>query len=303
MTRKGDFMKPKTILVSAVSLLVLVMAAYSQAPAPQAPQEPAQPAAPAAPQVQETSANLPCLGKFASYEEAEEFLRTANIVKSKGVPVGVTLPQRMTLEKDGRQETAVFKTIDERKPGITRLQAGPEVDFKDSWKFEIAAYELNRMLKMDMIPPVVERMHRTQKGSLQLWIDGCMTELERTNKKMQPPGPMSWRQQIFKVRVFDNLIYNIDRNLGNLLITPEWRLIMIDHTRCFKSLGELRAPKDLTFFSRSLMESLQGLNKKDCEERCGKYLTDPEIRSLLERRDKILALFQKDADTPGAVYP
>jgi hypothetical protein len=296
-------MKPKTILVCVVAFLALSLLTYSQAPAPQAPQEPAQPAAPAAPQVQQAPAKPPCLGKFATYEEAEEFLRTAKIIKSKGVPVGVTLPQKITLEKDGRQETAVFKAIDVRKTGVTPLGTGPEVDFKDSWKFEIGAYELNKMLDMNVIPPVVERTHATQKGSLQLWIDGCMTELERTKKKIQPPGPMSWRQQIFKVRVFDNLIYNIDRNLGNLLITPDWQLIMIDHTRCFKSLGELRAPKDLTFFSKSLMESLKGLNKKDLEERCGKYLTGMEISSMLERRDKILAMYQKIADTPGAVYP
>ncbi len=293
-------MNPRTILVSVVAFLALALLTYPQVPAPQAPQEPARPAAP---QVQQAPAKLPCLGKFASYEEAEEFLRSAKIIKSKGVPGGVTLPQKMTLEKDGRQEFAVFKTIDERKSGLTQLRTGPEVDFKDSWKFEIAAYELNKMLNMDMIPPVVERTHGMQKGSMQLWIDGCMTELERSTKKMQPPGPMGWRQQIYKVRVFDNLIYNIDRNLGNLLITPDWRLIMIDHTRCFKSMGELRMAKDLTFFSKSLMESLRGLNEKDCEARCGKYLTGPEIKSTLERRDKILALYEKAADTPGAVYP
>jgi hypothetical protein len=296
-------MKPKTFFVCIVACLVLSLVTYSQEPAPQAPQEPVQPAAPAAPQAQPAPAKPPCLGKFATYEEAEEFLKTAKIIKSKGVPVGVTLPQKMTLEKDGRQEFAVFKMIDERKQGITQLAAGPQVDFKDSWKFELAAYELNRMLNMNMIPPVVERTYGTQKGSLQLWIDGCMTELERTNKKIQPPGPMGWRQHIFKVRVFDNLIYNIDRNLGNLLITPDWQLIMIDHTRCFKSLGELKTPKDLTFFSKSLMESLKGLNEKDVEARCGKHITIMEIRSMLERRDKILALYEKIAETPGAVYP
>lgn len=286
-----------------VAFLVLGLLAYSQAPASQTSQEPAQPASPVTPEVQKAPATLPCLGKFATYEEAEEYLRTAKIVKSKGVPGGVTLPQKMTLEKDGRQEAAIFKTIDERKSGLVQLRTGPEVDFKDSWKFEIAAYELNKMLKLDMIPPVVERMYGTQKGSLQLWIDGCMTEMERANKKMQPLGPMGWRQQMYKVRVFDNLIYNIDRNLGNLLITQDWQLIMIDHTRCFKSLGELRTPKDLTFFSMSLMQSLKELNKKDCAERCGKYLTGPEISTMLERRDKIVALYEKVAGTAGAAYP
>lgn len=296
-------MKPRTIAAILMAFLTLTFAAYSMMPLQEAPQEPAQPAAAAAPQAQQAPSRPPCLGKFDTYEEAEEFLTTAQIVKSKGVPVGVTLPREVTLEKDGRQETAVFKTIDDRKPGLTQLKTGPEIDFKDSWKFEIAAYELNRMLNLDMIPPVVERKYGTQKGSLQLWIDGCMTETERSTKKIQPPGPMGWRQQIFKVRVFDNLIYNFDRNLGNLLITPDWRLIMIDHSRSFKSLDALRSPKDLTFFSASLMESLQALNKEDLEAKCGHYLNGFEIGTLLKRRDRILAIYRKVVDTPGAVYP
>jgi hypothetical protein len=299
----GHAMKPRIKAACVVAFLVLTLVAYSVVPAQQAPQEPAQPATAAAPQAQQAPSKPPCLGKFDSYEEAEEFLRTAQIVNSKGVPVGVTLPREMTLEKDGRQELAVFKTIDERKSGVTQLRTGPEVDFKDSWKFEIAAYELNRMLNLNMIPPVVERKHGTQKGSLQLWIDGCMTETERSTKKIQPPGPMGWRQQMFKVRVFDNLIYNIDRNLGNLLITPDWQLIMIDHSRSFKSLDALKSPKDLTFFSASLMKSLEALNKDDLEAKCGDYLTGFEISTLLKRRDRILAMYRKVADTPGAVYP
>jgi hypothetical protein len=296
-------MKPRTIAAYLMAFLLLSLAAYSMMPVQEAPQEPAQPAAAAAPQAQRVPSKPPCLGKFDTYEEAEDFLRTAQIVKSKGVPVGVTLPLEMTLEKDGRQESAVFKTIDERKSGLTQLKTGPEVDFKDSWKFEIAAYELNRMLNLDMIPPVVERTYRTQKGSLQLWIGGCMTELERSTKKIQPPGPMGWRQQMYKVRVFDNLIYNIDRNLGNLLITPDWQLIMIDHTRSFKSLDALKSPKDLTFFSISLMKSLEVLNAKDLKAKCGDYLTGFEISTLLKRRNRILAMYRNVADTPGAVYP
>lgn len=79
-------MKHKTILASMVAFLVLGLLAYSQAPASQTSQEPAQPASPVTPEVQKAPATLPCLGKFATYEEAEEYLRTAKIVKSKGVP-------------------------------------------------------------------------------------------------------------------------------------------------------------------------------------------------------------------------
>ncbi len=244
-----------------------------------------------------------CIGKFSSHEEAEEFLRTAKVTKRSGISVGITGPMRLTLEKGGRQEFAVFKDVDIRKQGITQLPSGPEIDFKDSWKYEVAAYELDKLLNLHMVPATVERSYGNRKGSLQLFIDECITELERTKKNLQPPGPMAWRQQIFKLRVFDNLIYNIDRNLGNMLINADWKVLLIDHGRTFKNLGELRTPKDLTFFSRSLMESLKGLEEKTVEEHCGKWLSRQEIRTMLQRRDKILDMYEEVKDTPGMVYP
>ena len=69
------------------------------------------------------------------------------------------------------------------------------------------------------VPVTVERAYNGHRGSLQFWIDNCMTEGERIKKKLQPPSPIAWNQQMFKVRLFDNLVYSIDRNLGNLLIT------------------------------------------------------------------------------------
>jgi hypothetical protein len=228
---------------------------------------------------------------FASRQEIEEFLRKARIVKAKGTGIGITNPLKLTLD-DGRvQHFAVFKSIDERKPGATQLSGSTEIDFKDSWMFEVAAYELDKLLELDMVPVTIERSYNGQRGSLQFWIDNCIMESDRLKRKLNPPDPMSWKQQIFKVRVFDNLVYNIDRNLGNLLITPEWKCYMIDHSRSFKNVDALKSPKDLTYFSRSLIEALQKLDEQTVKASCEKYLTIYEMRTMLRRRDRIVQLY------------
>jgi hypothetical protein len=110
---------------------------------------------------------------------------------------------------------------------------------------------------------------------------------------------------MYKVRIFDNLVYNIDRNLGNLLITPDWKIFMIDHSRTFKNVAMLKAPKDMTYFSRSLMDALKKLDQQQLVEHCGKYLSVYEIQSLLKRRDMIVALYGRQAADRGAAvtYP
>ena len=146
--------------------------------------------------------------------------------------------------------------MNERKFGITSTQKGNEVDFKDSYLFEIAAYELDKLLGLNMVPPTVERSFNGKKGSVQLWVENCMTEKDRKLKKMDPPDLAIWNTQIFQVRLFDNLLYNIDRNLGNLLIDDEWKVYMIDHSRSFKNLSLVKTPGDLSMFSKATMEAL-----------------------------------------------
>ena len=159
-------MKARMLALCSAALAVLVAFAFAQtAPAP-ATQETVQ----QAPAPQPAAPAMLCIGKFSSHEEAEEFLRTATIGKGKGIAVGVTGPRKLSLEKDGRQEFAVFKDIEVRKQGITQLPSGPEVDFKDSWKFEVAVYELDKLLNLHMVPVTVERYYSNKKGSLQLWM-------------------------------------------------------------------------------------------------------------------------------------
>jgi hypothetical protein len=237
--------------------------------------------------------------QFSSLDEIEQALKTARIVSAKTLGTGITNPQKMTLDNGKFQFHACFKTINERKQGITQLAGGPEMDFKDSWMFEVAAYQLDKLLGLNMVPVTVERSYKGKKGSLQLWIENAMTEKERLEKNLRATNARAWNQQIMKVRIFDNLIYNIDRNLGNLLITQDWKIFMIDHSRSFKSFDVLQHAKDLSFVSASLIESLRKLDEKALKEHCGKYLSMTEIRMMLKRRDKIVAI----CDTLMAEHP
>jgi hypothetical protein len=232
---------------------------------------------------------------FQSRAEIEDFLHNAKIVKDKSLGTGVTNPHKFTLDNGKVQAFAVWKNIDEHRFGVTQLggPGGPEVDFKDSWKFEVAAYELDKLLGLDMVPPTVERTYKGTKGSLQIWVPNCMTEGERMQKQLNPPDPILWKQQTSKVRVFDALVYNIDRNQGNLLIDPTWKIYMIDHSRTFKNLDALKSSIQLTYFSRSLMDAIQKLDKTALVQHCGKYLMSTEIDNLLKRRDLLEQAYQK----------
>lgn len=239
------------------------------------------------------------LEPFSTRDQVEEFLRTARVVASRGTPRGITSPERLTLDDGKVRHDALFKRIDERKKGITQLERSAEYDFKDSWKFEVAAYEIDKLLGLNMVPVTVAREYMGTKGSLQYWVDDCMLEKERLEKKIMPPDPIRWMWQIHQVRVFDQLVYNIDRNLGNILVTPDFRCVMIDHSRCFKSVGELRSPKEMEVFSRSMMEALAKLDEAALRQRCGEFLTPPEIQTTLQRRDLILGHYEKTVKARG----
>jgi hypothetical protein len=174
-----------------------------------------------------------------------------------------------------------------------------DVDFQDSWKSEIAAYEIDKIIGLRMVPATVERTYKGAKGSLQFWVDSLMTEAEHKKTKATPTNPVLFNELMYKTRLFDNMVYNTDRNLGNLLITKDWELILIDHSRAFRPQSMLKSPKDLDRFSRSLLEGIGKLTLENLTEKTGKYLPKPQIQGLLKRRDAILELAKKSAAEKG----
>lgn len=238
---------------------------------------------------------------------AEQFLAKARVLKAEGLGKGITLPQKVTLELKGVTHRGVFKSIDEFKPGATRLPDGKvDVNFQDSWQTEIAAYHVDRIIGLGLVPATVERKVNSNVGSLQWFVESMMPEAERFAKKLSPPDLEAWNRIMFKVRLFDQLIANVDRHLNNMLVTADFDVRLVDHSRSFRTFRELPRPEDLQRFSQSLLDGITRLSKDEVKKRAGRYLRAEQIDSLLKRRDAILALAKKRIAEKGeaaVIYP
>ena len=241
-------------------------------------------------------------------EAAEAFLKTAQVVRKKGLSIGITHSDQYTLSDGSQTHKAVWKTIDEFKRGVTNLQSGGVyLDFADSWKHEVAAYELDKLLGTRLVPPTVERTFEGKRGSLQLWVEGVMTESERKKKNPHPPDIEAWNRQMYTVRLLHQLVSNADsRNIQNVLVDPSFRIYAVDFSRAFQIQAELPSEKELLRFSRRTLEALKALDRPTLDAKLGKWLTGAQIDPLLKRRDKMLELAARRVQERGeaaALFP
>ena len=237
---------------------------------------------------------LPAATQFLPEEVAErakweEFLTAAEIVgqeqlKGEGA---VTNPWKLTLSKDGLQKFGLWKNID--------ILTGR---FPDSWKWEIAAYRIDKLLDLNMVPATVERRFRGDRGSIQIWAEAEMTLKNKVEKKIKTPSykVFYWNRALFLQRFFDNLIGNEDRHQNNYLITADWRLILIDHSRSFRTSKKFtkellytekhpEGPMEMKELPRVLVDKLKALTPEGVKAAVGEYLTDDEIKAMFLRRD------------------
>jgi hypothetical protein len=225
-------------------------------------------------------------------EQIKQFLQTADIVKSKPSSKGVTHPWRLTLSNGAITHDASFQAVDEHKPKMDLGNGKIETDFVDSYKYNIAAYQLAELVGLDyMLPVYVERKWEGKTGSLSWWLPIKMDDAERFEKKIEPPDADKWNQQMFRIRVFDELVYDTDANLTNVLIGPDWTVYRVDFSRAFRKSKDLRGEKNLVKCDRQLFEKLKALKADEVSEKTKRYLTKDEINGVMARRDKIVAKF------------
>jgi hypothetical protein len=221
--------------------------------------------------------------------EMAEFLRTAEVVSSKPLSTGVTKPWRLTLAAGGITHDAVFQSVDQ-KSAIQRMRDGrTELNFRDSYHFNIAAYKLAVVLGLDhMVPVTVERTWDKRPGSLSWWIDWKWDETSRRKEDRQPPDPVEWAMQQNRMRVFSELVHDTDRNTGNQLITEDWRLWMVDFTRAFRLSNALYREQSVQRCSRDLLAAMKALTEESVAAATNPHLMPAEIKALLKRRDRIV---------------
>lgn len=232
--------------------------------------------------------------------QKEEFLRRARIIEARELSKGITGSLRATLSDGTFTHDAHIQTIDQHKE---RFQAKGvlEINFRDSWRFNVAAYRIDRLIDLHLVPVAVSRTWNGRRGAFSWWVDDVMMdEGERLEKNLSAPNMDCWNAQTRLLRLFDELIDNADRNLGNMLITNGWRIWAIDHTRAFRFSKTPRHPERLVAIDRHVLRKLEALDFRMVKQAVDGQITDADVRNLLARRDAIVERFEARGE--GSLY-
>jgi hypothetical protein len=236
--------------------------------------------------------------ELAQRPEQEKFLVNAEIVNSEqlGQSEGVTLPYRLTLQEGGIKNDALWKNPSGRVGG-----------FIEGWKYEIAAYKLDKYLGLNMVPPTAERRFKGNLGSINFWVETWITGREKKEDQISVPGPklVNWNRMTYLQRAFDNLIGNEDRHLGNILITEDWRVILIDHSRSFRTTKaytkklQYDKKKPMKRLPRAIVEKIKNLDEATLRSVVGDTLNDKEIEGVMARQQLMLDEFDRILSEEG----
>jgi hypothetical protein len=215
-------------------------------------------------------------------EEIEAFMRTATLTVIKAPSA---------LMNDGRTQHRVFvHTSDESRAQF------PD---RDTWKANVAAYELARMLQINIMPPYVETTVNGTPGSVSWGLDNVMMDdVQRSQQKLEAPDLDMWERQRHVVQVFDELLYD-GRAPSDLLITKDWRLWIIGPSQAFRPIKTLRNPGNLVKCDRKLLAKMRTLDRDALKARLGKWLLEDEIDALDARARAIVQIFDKQIAARG----
>jgi hypothetical protein len=241
-------------------------------------------------------------GQTLTIQEKENFLMKAEVVTKTAVTKGVTGTTRYTLTLGGITHDASFQSIDQFQQVFNPAGAKAELNFKDNYKFNLAAWKLAKMIGLEhMVPPTVERKLGSA-GALTWWIDDVlMDEGERLKQKGSvPPDALAWAREMAMLRMFDQLIHNNDRNVGNMVIDKSWHLWMIDHTRAFRANKTLPMPTYLSLVERGVLAKMKALDEATLLREMKNLLGKNEVQGILARRNLIVKAFE--AKGPSVLF-
>lgn len=222
-----------------------------------------------------------------SDEQREEFLRSAQAMNARPAGGGVTGAMRVTLRHGRFTADAHVQTINV-SGSVARDILHLEPAFTDSYRYNIAAYLFDRLMGLRMTPVAVEREFRGKPASYSWWIEGVQTEAQRFLGRKSPPDKAEWERQMVRVRLFDFLIANTDRNKSNLLIDRKWNLWMIDHSRAFRIRPTSPFPAGADPCDTALRSAVLAATPEAAHTLLSPWLSLEQIDAILLRRQTFL---------------
>ncbi len=203
------------------------------------------------------------------YQEIEDYLRTGECVSVQ--QFGPARAARCTLRPGGPVARMAWRS----------MPPGPHRGFRESYKTEIAAYELDKLLKLDMVPPTVGRQLLGADGAAQLWVENMVDGTARDSP--EEADRSHWESQLALMAMFDNLIGNKERNRANMLRDAAWNLVLIDHSRAFGTDTDL--VHAMNRIDEGCWARIESLTPHQLDVALGAWLGEDQIRAILQRRE------------------
>jgi hypothetical protein len=227
-----------------------------------------------------------------SDEELEQLLRRGDIISSELIGTGITKPKRLTIRYGEHEEDAAFK-YEDTDPGLeSRKNYSPRRhNDSDRYQYDPAAYQLDRMIDLQMVPVSIIRAVEGKEGTVGIWVHKAINERDRLEQNVAFGGYCAKDEQYRLRFLFDSLIYNEDRNLTNILWTrKDFQLRFIDHSLAFRSkTGRTKQYRKVVFRLSDLFERhLRTLNEENLSARLSAWLHPRQISAIVARRDMIL---------------
>jgi hypothetical protein len=243
--------------------------------------------------------DLGCVGRplqleddpLAQQQSLENFLRKAVVISvDKGEVGGRTQPWIATLREGEVTLRAIFKYVDIRRPE----------PIPDSYRYELAAYELTKLLGVQFVPPVVAREIEGRKGSLQIFLEDCISERDRIRKKLEPPDPAAFADAREEIKILENLTCDKCLDTKDMYVHVEtWRICRVDFSEAFFPTAELLPNCEFTRCSRKLYQGLLALDDQTIASNMSAYLNADELDALAKRKNVIVEKIKKLIDTKG----
>jgi hypothetical protein len=218
-------------------------------------------------------------------DNPEDFLRNGKIgTIVRGSLWGRTAPWTIVLIEGAASKKAVFKYVDRPRPD----------PLADSYRYELAAYALSVRLGLDLVPPIVEREIEGIKGSLQVFLEGTISESARKRQGLEPKDPEAFRKSLDAARIFGLLVGDGCDKPDDTLIDPwTWHVSRVDFSQAFPPSPDIGPDCGISGDWGDIRGKLRKMDDGALGEFLSPYLAKDEIAGLIARKARLIAFLDR----------